>query len=270
MAARRTAMLRDGAEEERHQRRRACFECGGRAAAAANSCGGSWLLERVRTGYLSGLLRLRFCLRSTFASRQDADARKSSSSALTRSGASSVIQWSTPAMRLVAPRSAHVRAESAICGLEQQPKSPSLHTPIAGAVIGGAVEGAAEQRLGRDVGAVQVERRGQVGRVRRAAPRPRPRPGWRDQSRKFCQPSCMSHCSAMSTNWNRSMYQDFSRWAMPARLKAPGCPTESAVRDAHAVGREDREHPRDRRAPVVADDVHAFDAEMVEHADEVA
>ena len=56
---------------------------------------------------------------------------------------------------------------------------------------------------------------------------------------------------------------------MPARLKAPGCPTESAVRRAHAVGREDPEHPRDRRAPVVADDVHPFDAEMIEHADEV-
>ena len=92
----RTAMLRDGAEEERHQRRRACFECGGRVAAAANSCGGSWLLERVRPGISPPPAP--FCLRSTFASRQDADARKSSRSALTRSGASSIIQWSTPAM----------------------------------------------------------------------------------------------------------------------------------------------------------------------------
>ena len=56
---------------------------------------------------------------------------------------------------------------------------------------------------------------------------------------------------------------------MPARLKAAGVPDRERGEGTHAVGREDPEHPRDRRAPVVADDVHAFDAEVVEHADEV-
>ncbi len=53
--------------------------------------------------------------------------------------------------------------------------------------------------------------------------------GWLPQARKFAQSSFESHCSAMSVNWNRSMYQDFSRWGRPASTNAMGLPTDRAT-----------------------------------------
>ena len=87
-----TAMLRDGAEEESTTPQGVLC----RSRQRCNGCGGSWLLELCSTGYLSSSGSVLPPL--DLSSRQDADARKSSRSALTRSGASSIIQWSTPAM----------------------------------------------------------------------------------------------------------------------------------------------------------------------------
>ena len=58
------------------------------------------------------------------------------------------------------------------------------------------------------------------------------------------------------------MYQLFSRWAIDGWLNEPGWPDRQRGDARDPVGRERREHPRERRAPVVADDVHAIDVRV--------
>ena len=54
--------------------------------------------------------------------------------------------------------------------------------------------------------------------------------GWLDQARRLAKSSLDSHCSATPSNWNSSMYHDFSRCAQPASRNELRWPTDMATR----------------------------------------
>ena len=66
------------------------------------------------------------------------------------------------------------------------------------------------------------------------------------------------------------MYQLFSRWGSPAFANDVGMPTDSAARWSTRSGDERRRWPTPPPPPVVADDVGALEAEVVEHRHQVA
>ena len=66
----------------------------------------------------------------------------------------------------------------------------------------------------------------------------------------------------MPSNWNSSMYHDFSRCSQPAPRNAEKCPTDRATRWSTRSGAERGEHPGERRTPVVADHMGPLDAEL--------
>ncbi len=66
------------------------------------------------------------------------------------------------------------------------------------------------------------------------------------------------------------MYQDFSSWAMPARRKDRGWPTDRTQRWSTRSGTSDPRPQATRGAPVVAHDVGPVQTELVEDGQDVA
>ena len=78
-----------------------------------------------------------------------------------------------------------------------------------------------------------------------------------------------SSCSATPSNWNSSMYQDFSRCSTVGVGRARGDGRPRARRAARPDRARTPRAPSHRGAPVVPDDLGALDAERIQHGDHV-
>ena len=170
---------------------------------------------------------------------------------------------------LVPPRPVDVPLASRSCPTRRGRSRPMLHTPIVGACTCGNSSGGSIHVRGWTLARYQLSAAVSApGRARSSATWSMS--GWCAHSRKLAQSSADSHCSAMPSNWNSSMYHDF------CALHESGVAERRRVTDRQrdevvdAVGDERRHRPRQGRTPVVTDDVGAFDAERVEDADDVA
>ena len=94
--------------------------------------------------------------------------------------------------------------------------------------------------------------------------------GWLRPRRKLAKSSADSHCSATPSNWNRSMYHDFSRCSKPASRNAAGCPTDSAARWSTRSGAEGGSAQASAAPQSCPTTWAPFDPEVVEHAEHVA
>ena len=148
--------------------------------------------------------------------------------------------------------------------------SPELHTPMVGACTGGNSRRGPPATAGGTLARYHDERRGERPRSSRARrSRRRRRGGW---PRRGSWPSRRWTATARRRpRTGRGACTTTSRAARSRRpLNAAGWPTDSATRWSTRSGTSDGDRPRQRGAPVVADDVGPLDAEVVEHAEHVA
>src|SRR5437868_7186730 len=103
-----------------------------------------------------------------------------------------------------------------------------LHMPMVGDCTAGNARGGATQDSGGTLARYQL-RPGVSDFVASSSAMTASESGWRAQERKLAQLLSLSHCSATPANWNKSMYQDFSRCAS-VRRNVEGWPTDSTAR----------------------------------------
>src|ERR1700688_4348369 len=163
--------------------------------------------------------------------------RKSRSNSFTASGASSCIQCPGPSMTSYRHVPVTWSAEPSICA-SVRAKSPLLHTPMVGACTGGSSMGGSTYVWGGTLARYQL-RAGVSDPVASMSAMTPSTSGCPPQSRRLAQSLPESHCSAMPSNWNRSMYHDFSRWTYPADTNDEGWPTDSATRWSTRSGSRD-------------------------------
>src|SRR5258708_22367143 len=106
--------------------------------------------------------------------------------------------------------------------------SPLLHIPMVGVCTAGNATGGATQDSGGTLARYQL-RAGVRDLVASGSVMTASESGWRAQERKLAELLSLSHCSATTANWNKSMYQDFS-CCFSVRRNVEGWPTDSTTR----------------------------------------